>query len=53
MLSALHARSNDPPSLVTGLIDEWNRTMVYQHLQRRDADNVLNIPLSSRNLDEE
>lgn len=57
MLMALHPRSDDPPSFVAELIDErtrsWNHNLVYQHLQCPNADIVLNIPLSLRNLSDE
>lgn len=57
MLRALHPRSNDPPSLVAELMDEttrsWNHAKVHQHMQRPDVDIILNIPLSSRNLEDE
>lgn len=52
MLRVLHPRSDDPPSLVADLMDEstrsWNQALVFQHMQRPDADIILNIPLSSK-----
>lgn len=56
MLSAIHPRSPNPPTLVSDLIDEplkaWIRQLVMQHLQPPDAQVILNIPLSSRILED-
>lgn len=50
LLRALHPRSADPPAMVVAdLIDEvtrtWDRAQVYEHVEKLDADVVMNIPL--------
>ncbi|KAE8778565.1 hypothetical protein D1007_48519 [Hordeum vulgare] len=51
MLCALHPRSNNPPELVSDLIDptnkRWDINHLREHLQEIDVQRVVNIPLSS------
>lgn len=57
MLWALHSRSNDPPNKVSELINNvarsWNREAIARHLQPADAHVILQIQLSSKNLEDE
>lgn len=51
MLRTVHARSPNPPELVSELINGvercWNRATILHHLQPIDAYEILNIPLST------
>lgn len=51
LLRALHPISDDQPGFVSELIEgpsrTWNRAVVFRHMNRVDADSVLNIPLST------
>jgi hypothetical protein len=51
MLRPVHPRSINPPQLVVDLVDSvercWRRDQVLRHLQTIDAQEILNIPVSS------
>lgn len=51
MLRALHPVSDDPPVLVSDLIEgpmrRWNRAAMTTHMNPIDADALFNIPIST------